>query len=169
MIITDRPAVTTGPTQQPRGVLAELRTWPPRRWLFALASAVAMTAIIAVTTDLVDTPWFTRDIPPTVWAWPVLLVTSALAGLVSATYVSRKDTGRARRGGVLGALGAAGSLFAVGCPVCNKLVLIALGYAGALQYFAPMQPYLAGAAIVLLAVALVQRIRKERSCPVRPT
>src|SRR5699024_11216064 len=161
LISTFRPSVTSSSDEPMRIVLISLRLWPALRWLFAFACVVAITAIISVPTDLIDTPWFTRDIPPTVWAWPVLLVTSALAGLVSATYVNRKDTGRARRGGVLGGLGAAGSLFAVGCPVCNKLVLIALGYAGALQYFAPAQPYLAVAAVVLLAVALVQRIRRE--------
>ena len=46
-----------------------------------------------------------------------------------------------------------------------KRALIALGYAGALQYFQPVQPLLAIGSVVLLAVALVMRIRRERSCP----
>ena len=49
--------------------------------------------------------------------------------------------------------------------MCNKLVLLALGYAGALQFFEPLQPYLAGGSILLLGVALVMRIRRERTCP----
>lgn len=58
------------------------------------------------------------------------------------------------------------TFFAVGCPVCNKLVLLALGYTGALQFFAPVQPFLAVGSIVLLAAALIVRVRRERSCPV---
>lgn len=120
---------------------------------------------VAIPTVLIPNPWFVREIPVTPWAWPVLLVTSVLAGLVGATYVARKDVAEKDRGGVVGATGAIATFFAVGCPVCNKLVLIALGYTGALQFFEPLQPYLAGGSIVLLAVALAMRVQRERSCP----
>ena len=50
--------------------------------------------------------------------------------------------------------------------MCNKLVLIALGYAGALQYFAPLQPLLAATAIGVLVWALVVRVARERACSV---
>lgn len=147
-----------------RTVIAELRTWPMRRWAIAAIAAVATVVIVAVPTDLIDTPLFTRDVPVTWWAWPVLIANSVLAGMVGATYVARKDTAR-RSGGTWGIAGGLVTFFAVGCPVCNKLVLLALGYAGALQFFEPLQPYLAGSAIALLAVALVLRIRRERTCP----
>ena len=150
----------------PRGVLAELATWPVRRWLFALATAVGTVLVVAIPTALIPNPVFGREIPPTAWAWPVLLVTAVLAGLVAATYVARKDKPGNERGGKLGAAGAFATFFAVGCPVCNKLVLLALGYTGALQFFAPVQPFLAAASIGLLAVALVLRVRRERACPI---
>lgn len=148
-------------------MLAELATWQPRRWLFALGTAAATILLVAVPTDLIDTPLFTRDVPPTWWAWPVLIANAVLAGLVAATYVARRDTGEnsEERGGRLGAAGAVITFFAVGCPVCNKLVLLALGYAGAMQYFEPVQPVLALGSIALLAWAFVARVRKERSCP----
>ena len=66
----------------------------------------------------------------------------------------------ARAGGVGGLL----AFFAVGCPVCNKLVLLALGTTGAMELFAPVQPLLALASVVLLAVALRSRLRNERAC-----
>ena len=143
----------------------ELRSWPARRWWFALAATAATIVVAAIPTVLIPNPWFTREIPPTAWAWPVLIVTSLLAGLVAASYVARKDTHAATRSGVLGTTGAIASFFAVGCPVCNKLVLVALGYSGALQFFEPLQPYLAAGSIALLTTALVMRIRRERSCP----
>jgi hypothetical protein len=58
------------------------------------------------------------------------------------------------------------TFFAVGCPVCNKLVLVAFGYSGALKYFGPVQPYLAVGAIALLAWAFVGRVRREKSCKI---
>ena len=39
--------------------------------------------------------------------------------------------------------------FAVGCPVCNKLALLALGYSGAITWFTPVQPFLALGALIL--------------------
>ncbi|HHT11978.1 MAG TPA: hypothetical protein GX013_02270 [Propionibacterium sp.] len=145
---------------------AELATWPARRWLFAIGTAVATVLVVGIPTDLIPNPVFGRDIPPTAWSWPVLILTAVLAGMVAATYVARKDTPDRERGGKLGAAGAFMTFFAVGCPVCNKLVLLALGYTGALQFFAPVQPFLAVGSIVLLAAALILRVRRERSCPV---
>jgi hypothetical protein len=47
--------------------------------------------------------------------------------------------------------------------------LLLLGYAGALQWFAPVQPYLAVVALVLMAWALRERLAGERACPVPAT
>ena len=58
------------------------------------------------------------------------------------------------------------TFFAVGCPVCNKLVLIALGSAGAMTWFAPLQPLLVVAGIAALGWALRTRIVGQRECPV---
>ena len=157
----------------------ELRGWPARRWWVALASAIVTVVFIAVPTDLIDTPLFGREVPPTVWSWPVLLVSAVLAGMVTATYVGRPaealdsadddDDAEAAdtpegAGGRLGLAGWMVTFFAVGCPVCNKLVLRALGATGAMQFFEPGQPYLAAASIVLLAWALYARVTRENSC-----
>lgn len=144
-----------------------MRHWETRRWVTALVAAAAFVVIVAVPTDLIDTPVFGRTIPPTWWAWPSLLVSSVLAGLLVATYVDalQPERLRDRRGGWAGA---ALTYFAVGCPVCNKLVLVALGSAGAVSWFAPVQPYLQLLAIGLLAWALRERITGERACRMEP-
>ena len=54
----------------------------------------------------------------------------------------------------LATVGGLVSFFAVGCPVCNKLVLLALGASGAVSWFAPVQPVLAVASVALMAWAL---------------
>ena len=146
-----------------------LRLWPARRWVVAMVSAAVFVLIIAIPTDLIDTPVFGREIPPTAWAWPSLLVSSVLAGLLLATYVDpapREDEPALRRGGWLGA---ALTFLAVGCPTCNKLALVALGSAGALQWFGPVQPLLQALAIGLLVWALRKRLLGELSCPTTPS
>lgn len=141
--------------------------WGRRRRLAALAGAVLTALLIGLPTDVIPNPVFGRPVPVTWWPLPVLVATSVLAGLLLATYV--RDGGAdepvdrpARAGGVGGLL----AFFAVGCPVCNKLVVIALGTTGALELFAPLQPLLAIASVTLLAVALQRRLAGERACPV---
>lgn len=144
---------------------AVLLAWPVRRWLVALGATAAFVLIVAVPTDLIDTPVFGREIPPTWWAWPSLLVSSALGGMLTATYVrapSQPDHSSSRRGGWIGGLL---TYFAVGCPVCNKLVLVALGSAGAITWFEPVQPVLQGVAVLILLWALRSRLLGELSCP----
>ena len=58
--------------------------------------------------------------------------------------------------------------FAVGCPVCNKVVLLALGSSGALTWFAPVQPLLAVLSIAGLAWALRVRLTNQRACRAQP-
>ena len=57
------------------------------------------------------------------------------------------------------------TFFAVGCPVCNKIALLALGYSGALTWFTPAQPILAITAIVVSGTALIWRLRGQVACP----
>src|SRR5699024_637948 len=70
------------------------------------------------------------------------------------------------RGGSMGTIGVVLGWFAVGCPVCNKIALLALGYTGALTWIAPLQPVLAVAALVLTSIALVWRLSGQVACPV---
>jgi hypothetical protein len=138
--------------------------WPARRWVVAAASAVAYALFIAIPTDLVDTPFFSREIPPTWWSWPALLVSAVLAGLLTATYVAVPHSDQLDRSAKGGYVGGFLTFFAVGCPVCNKLVLLALGTSGAMTWFEPVQPVLSLAAIGVLAWALRARLRGEVAC-----
>lgn len=150
-------------------MISALSLWTPRRWWTALGVVCATALVIAIPTALIPNPVFGRDVPPTPWAWPVLLATAVLSGLLVATYVREPGVATAEdNAGRTGGIGGLLAYFAVGCPVCNKLALIALGYSGSLQWFAPMQPWLAAAGIVLLAWALRTRLRGEAACPVTP-
>ena len=141
-----------------------LRGWTARHWAVALGGVLLTAAVIAVPTGIIHTPIYHRMTPVLWWAYPAWALTAVLEGVLLATYVrtgrpSRASTGQAATGGVL-------SFFAVGCPVCNKLVVLAVGASGALSYWAPVQPFLAIASALLLVFAVYQRLRGMRSCPV---
>lgn len=151
----------------PQIFLQPVLAWPRRRWAAAGAAALATIVLIGVPTDLIDTPVFSREVPPTWWSWPVLLMTAALTGLLVATYVAApNDLGPDRSTSRAGSIGGLLSFFAVGCPVCNKLVLLALGTSGALRWFEPVQPVLSVAGLLLLGWALRVRLRNDQACRV---
>jgi hypothetical protein len=136
--------------------------------------------LVALPTAVIPNPVFGREIGVTWWSYPVVVVTAVLGGLLIATYVRPRrpdsDSGDVEapdeldRASKLGMAGALVTFFAVGCPVCNKLVLIALGTSGAITWFAPIQGYLALASVALMVVALRARLRGEIACsvPSRP-
>lgn len=139
------------------------------RYLLATALAAALAAVaIGIPTDLLPNPWFKRMTPvrtTDLVLWPL---TSLAAGALLATYALPRSAGRQSDatagvgGGLLGVL-------AVGCPVCNKLVVLALGFSGALTYFAPIQPALGALAILMTLFVLRRRLLAlQRGCPADP-
>lgn len=146
-------------------LLSQFRRWPRRRWTVAAATAALTYLVIAIPTDLIDTPLFAREVPPTWWSQPTLIISSLLSGLLIATYIAAPSPDD-QTGTKTGSVGAFVTFFAVGCPVCNKIVLIALGSAGAMQYFEPIQPLLAVASVALLSWAIHRRVRQENRCAV---
>ena len=141
-----------------------LLTWSFKRWIVAVSVAVLTYFVIALPTAVVENPLFGREIGVTSWSVTVIVISSVLTGLLTATYVKNDFSDENPRQLKIGGTGALLSYFAVGCPVCNKLAIIALGYSGAIQYFAPIQPYLAVAGIALLAYSLRMRLNNEYSC-----
>jgi hypothetical protein len=140
----------------------------------AVVGGLITGLMVALPTAVIPNPVFGRAIGVTWWSYPVVIVTAVLGGLLIATYVrpravSTDSTEAAEseeldRASTLGMAGAFVSFFAVGCPVCNKLVLLALGTSGAITWFAPIQGYLALASVALMAVALRARLRGEIAC-----
>lgn len=143
-----------------------------RFWSLSALYTLAAALFIGVPTVLIPNPFFVRVVPTspldyTIWAISILLIGPllALATLypMSAQGSSRlagKGTGRAFGGWIL-------SFLSVGCPVCNKVVVLLLGFSGAMTFFAPLQPLLGIASISMLGVTLFLRIRVLRyGCPV---
>lgn len=165
-----------------------LGAWTPRQISVAAASAIVVGFVLGIVTVLIPNTLFTREIPPVWWNYPVWVATSVMTGILIGTYVrADRQTGGGAGGteniGVgrstereiasdreerhTGRFAVAGGMlawFAVGCPVCNKIALLALGYTGALTWFAPLQPILAIGALLLSTVAVVWRLRGQVAC-----
>jgi hypothetical protein len=139
-------------------VPAYLRMMGRRYWAHAAGASVLTALLIGLPTDVLPNPWFTRMTPvgPLDYVfWPL---TSLLTGMLLATYVlpaAPAGSGGRRAGVGAGVLG----WLAIGCPVCNKLVVVLLGSAGAMEYFAPVQPVLGALAVGLAGAALAIRLR----------
>lgn len=141
-----------------------MRSWTWHQWATAGAVSFGAALIIGVPTGVIESPFYTRMTPVLWWNYPVWALSAALTGLIVASYVRTRSrslgsgTGRVTAGGVL-------SAFAVGCPICNKLVVALVGLSGALNVWAPIQPLLGLASLALLGLALRTRLRGERACP----
>lgn len=147
--------------------LAAFLTWPLRRWIVALATAAITALAIGVPTAVLPTPFFGRAVAVTSWSIPVLLATAVLSGLLVATYIRSERGPQEDLSLKVGGAGGFFSFIAVGCPVCNKIALLALGSTGAIKFFAPIQPYIAAAGIALLLYAVRKRVLSESMCRVR--
>jgi len=139
--------------------------WTSVHWLVAAAGAAVVWLAIGIPTGLLATPWYTRMTPPTWWSYLVWVATAVMSGLFIATYVRRPGAGPVQRRTGAGAVANIGSLLAVGCPVCNKLVVAAVGISGALSMWAPLQPLIAIASLLALGWALRRRLTARDVCP----
>jgi hypothetical protein len=138
--------------------------------LWAVASVVAFGLVAAI----IPNPVFGRQIPVETFAIAVWLISAPLMGLLGATYTAPGVTADAapapfvlapattapdRDGTTLGAVASFGAFLAIGCPVCNKVALVLLGTSGAMTIFAPLQPVIGAASLILLAGTLAWRFR----------
>lgn len=140
--------------------------WPGRRIAAAALATTTFALAVGIPTGLVPTPLYTRMTPVLWWNYVAWAVTAVLGGLVVATYIRRPGDHSPRSGATAATGGGLLTAFAVGCPVCNKLVVAALGVSGAMTIWAPLQPVLAVLSIIGLAWALRRRLRNEYACSV---
>ena len=126
--------------------------------VLSISAAVIYLLAVGIVTAVIPTPLFVRMTPVTssnlvFWIVPALLVGPLIASSIVPIAPRTCDVAnRTVAGGVL-------SFLAVGCPLCNKLVVLALGTSGALTAFEPIQPLLGLVSVGLLGYALWLRLR----------
>lgn len=137
-----------------------------RFWGLSALYTVGSALLLGIPTRLVPTPLFSRVVPTSpqdyvIWIVSALLLGPLLSLMTLYPMLSQKATpekrslpnsGRAFAGALL-------SFFSVGCPVCNKVVVLLLGVGGAMTLFNPLRPLLGLASIALLGVTLFLRVR----------
>jgi len=143
---------------------------------WAIAWALVSLLAFGLVAAIIPNPVFGRQIPPEPFAMAVWLVSAPLMGLLGATYsapaipaatatrlmpliIEPADGASHRQGTTLGTVAGFGAFLAIGCPVCNKVALVLLGTGGAMTVFAPLQPLIGAASLVLLAGTLAWRFR----------
>jgi hypothetical protein len=124
----------------------------------SLAFAFLYLGSVGLITAIIPNALFARIVEPTTWSYIFWLAPALLFGPLAASYVLPIGAGcEVQRVEQSATVGSVLSFLAVGCPVCNKLVVLAIGTSGALTYFEPAQPWLGGLSVLLLGYALLTR------------
>jgi hypothetical protein len=140
-----------------------------RFWSVSILFTLGAALLIGIPTVLIPNQFFTRMTPT---AWPdyvIWIVTALLVGPIMALAMlfPAMPQQTQRTGGVRAWAGVMLSFFSVGCPICNKIVVLLLGLTGAMTFFNPLRPFLGMASILLLAITLWLRLHVVRSgCPI---
>ena len=159
-----RAMAITAQDQVPPGPWRTLGALDVRIWGRAAAFAAVATLVIAIPTRLIPNDFFRRMTPTRPLDYVFWVVGSVLIGLALALRSRAPSSADAKV-----AAGGAGTILAVGCPVCNKVVVAVLGVSGALEIFAPLQPLLGVASVVALVAVLRSRLRAlQATCVLAP-
>jgi hypothetical protein len=148
---------------------AALATVDRRFVLHALFWTAASLLAFGLVSAIIPNPVFGRQVPPEPFAIAIWFASAPLMGLLGATYSAPAATPEAvprvlepvagRDGTVLGTAASLGAFLAIGCPICNKVALLLLGASGAMTIFAPLQPVIGAASLMLLVGTLAWRFR----------
>lgn len=153
-------------------MVKDLRTLPLTTWPRAVLFAAVAAVLIAIPSDLIDTPIFGRPVEVRWIDYVVLAITSALIGLIFAIRPEAAESSElaaaAERQGTRTIWGGFVSFLAVGCPVCNQAVVALVGVGGALSWWAPVQPFVGLLAVALLLYTLRKRLNTHKltACPI---
>ncbi len=140
-----------------------------RFWLTALVATLASFAILGIPTAVIPNPWFIRMTPTEPFNVATMVLSAPLMGVLTATYLAR-PTGASpapAEGGGRATIGGVAAYLAIGCPICNKIIVAALGVSGALNAFAPVQPLICAGSVLLLSATLIWRLRRRAEDCVR--
>lgn len=112
-----------------------------------IAAAAAMFVVLGTVAALWTNPLFMRMTPTGGFELALLLLQSVLAGVYLGQPQNPCGKRTAGAGAIIGFLG-------IACPVCNKLLVLAVGSVLLLEYFEPVRLYVALAGAALLAAAV---------------
>jgi hypothetical protein len=149
-----------------------LADWRLLAWTGVLTLVSGL--VFGLVSAMIPNPVFGRSVAPEPFAYWVWLLSAPLMGLVFATYVVPPPAALSglaqplvmgdvatieRRSTRLGGIASFAAFLAIGCPVCNKVALVLLGASGAMSFWAPLQPIVGAASLLLLVITAAWRLR----------
>lgn len=126
-------------------------------WIIGILSSILLFFIFGIPTDLIPNPWFVRMIGKSVLDYFFLVTSSILLGGYIGIYFYKKKV--SNKCEVATYSGGIGSIFAFGCPICNKLLVLLFGTTALLAYFEPYRAYLGFLSIGLLGGAIYFKLK----------
>lgn len=136
-----------------------------KRPLMGTAVAAASFLALGTVTALWENPFFLRMTPASSLEISLLAALSLIVGVYVAIRRPHCSVKTISVGGVAGFLG-------IACPVCNKILLFALGADLLLTYFEPVRIYVAAAGVAIAGLALIREwmaANNSESAPVPET
>ncbi|RKD88605.1 hypothetical protein [Halopiger aswanensis] len=161
-------------TEFVRPILADRRAMA-----YGVVAGIGVFLLFGLVTGLIPNPLYVRMVPRTPIDYLFLSLTALLAGIYvaqrSATEITTadadsptaEDVDESENNSVIGEDrlafgGLVGGFLAVGCPICNVVLLALFSSSALMTYFDPLRPLL-GALSVTLLVGLIY-VRHSRSC-----
>jgi hypothetical protein len=122
-----------------------------RSGLFAIGIFIVAGTVAALWSN----PLFIRMTPTVGFEYFLLAIESGLAGLYLGLRSPACSVKAVGSGGLLGFLG-------IACPVCNKILMLLFGGNLLLTYFEPIRPFVGLAGVLLVSIALLQKLQRRR-------
>lgn len=134
-----------------------------------LLSFVGLVLLFGIPTALIPTQWFGRMTPARTLDYLFLLANSALLGAYIGLYYYEKSA-ITKRTDTLATSGSIFNILAVGCPICNKVLVALLGFSAVLTYVEPARVWFGLASTALVSVALVTKAKTVcKTCTIDKT
>lgn len=123
--------------------------------------------VFGAPTGLIPNPVFARMIPSVPLDYVFLALTSILVGAYAGLYFyGRQATTKSQS--VTAYSGVIGGIVAFGCPICNKVFVMALGTTSVMTYIEPYRPIIGAISVAVMGLAVYVKARQVRTgvCPV---
>lgn len=121
-----------------------------------VGSSILFFITFGIVTVLIPNQFFARMSSITLLDYVFLIITSSLLGTYVGLHFFQKNNNfnscsvAATGGGILGFL-------SFGCAVCNKVLILLLGFIGVITYIEPYQPLIGLVGIILLGYAVYKK------------
>ena len=141
-----------------------------RFWQWIALFALGAALVLGLPTRLIPNGIWTRTVPTSPFDYGIWVLSFVLIGPLAAMMVlyPLPKVATPRSGGKVRVVASSLlSFLSVGCPVCNKVVVLLFGLGGAMTIFNPVRPWLGVFSVLILSVTLFLRVRTLRfGCPV---